>query len=170
MSTTIASEIDVDVPVRTAYEQWTQFETFPEYLTGVEEVTQVDDTTTHWSVNVGGVRREFDARIVEQVPDQHVAWQSLNEVAHEGRVEFRPAADGGTNVRLSMAWEPESPAEKVGAALQIDDMIVTRDLQRFKEFIESRHAPTGAWRGEVHGGDARAGDGTIAGDDPDLRV
>ncbi|MBO0979478.1 SRPBCC family protein [Microbacterium sp. SD291] len=162
-TTTITSEIDVDVPISAAYEQWTQFETFPEYLTGVEEVTQLDDTTTHWTVNVGGVRREFDARIVDQVPDHHITWRSLNEVAHEGRVSFHPGPEGRTRIELSMDWEPERFAEKVGAALQVDDMIVKRDLQRFKEFIESRRTPTGGWRGEVHGGSVR-------GDDPDLSV
>lgn len=152
MSSTITSDIDVDVPISTAYEQWTQFESFPEYLSGVEDVTQLDDTTTHWIVNVGGVRREFDARIVDQVPDDHIAWRSLNEVAHDGLVSFSPGADGGTRVELSMTWEPEGFIEKTGAALHVDDMVVKRDLQRFKEFIEERHTPTGAWRGEIHGG------------------
>ena len=154
MSNTITSDIEVDVPIRTAYEQWTQFESFPEYLSGVEDVTQLDDTTTHWIVSIGGVRREFDARIVDQVPDDHIVWRSLNEVAHEGRVSFRPDSDGGTQVELSMKWEPEGFVEKAGAALHIDDMVVKRDLQRFKEFIEERHTPTGAWRGEIHGGTA----------------
>jgi len=189
MSTTITSSIDVNVPIRTAYEQWTQFETFPEYLTGVEEVKQLDDTTTHWVVNIGGVRREFDARIVDQVPDDHVTWRSQTEVAHEGRVSFRAAPDGGTTVELAMDWKPETFAEKAGAALQIDDMIVKRDLQKFKEFIEERRLPTGAWRGEVHGGTTTQTDGPsgatpmppasgfsssstddVRGEDPDLRI
>ena len=198
MGNTITSAIAVDVPIRTAYEQWTQFESFPEYLSGVDDVTQLDDTTTHWIVNVGGVRREFDARIVDQMPDDHIVWRSLNEVAHEGRVSFRPDPDGGTRVELSMEWEPEGFIEKAGAALQLDDMVVKRDLQRFKAFIEERHTPTGAWRGEIHGGtttdaatrgttDAPGGAaaGTtnpsasgfpqprnedVRGDDPDLRI
>ena len=189
MSTTITSAIDVNVPVSTAYEQWTQFETFPEYLTGVEEVKQLDDTTTHWVVNIGGVRREFDARIVDQVPDDHVTWRSQTEVTHEGRVSFRAAQDGGTTVELAMDWKPETFAEKAGAALQIDDMIVKRDLQKFKEFIEERRLPTGAWRGEVHGGTTTQTDGPsgatpmppasgfsssstddVRGEDPDLRI
>ncbi len=152
MSNTITSDIEVDVPIRTAYEQWTQFESFPEYLSGVDEVTQLDDATTHWIVDVGGVRREFDARIIDQVPDDHIAWRSLNEVAHEGRVSFRPGSDGGTRVELSMQWEPEGFIEKAGAALHVDDMVVKHDLERFKDFIEGRHTPTGAWRGEIHDG------------------
>jgi uncharacterized membrane protein len=185
MSTTITADIDVDVPVRTAYDQWTQFESFPEFLSGVDDVTQVDDTLTHWVVSLGGVRREFDARIVDQVPDGHVAWRSVGEVRHDGRVAFRPESGNRTHVQLTMEWEPEGLAEKAGAALQLDDMLVKRDLQRFKEFIEKRDVPTGSWRGEVHGGapsvasadagrDARSvpqsdSDGTL-GADPDLRA
>ncbi|WP_083511219.1 SRPBCC family protein [Microbacterium sp. XT11] len=148
---TITADIDVNVPVRTAYEQWTQFESFPEYLSSVEKVTQLDDTMTHWVVNVAGTRREFDARIVDQVPDDHISWRSVDEPRHAGRVSFVPG-DEGTHVELSMEWEPEGFVEKAGATLHLDDMAVKRDLQRFKEFIESRHEPTGAWRGEVHGG------------------
>ncbi|MFD6054636.1 SRPBCC family protein [Agromyces sp. NPDC060279] len=174
MSTTITADIDVDVPVRTAYDQWTQFESFPEFLSGVDSITQIDDALTHWVVSFGGVRREFDAEISDQVPDEHVAWRSVSEVAHRGRVAFRPEADGRTRVELTMEWEPEGFVEKAGAALQLDDVMVKRDLQNFKEFIERRETPTGAWRGEVH--DAAPGaapqfgrDGTL-GDDPDLRL
>jgi uncharacterized membrane protein len=181
MSTIITADVDVDVPVRTAYDQWTQFESFPEFLDGVDEVTQVGDTMTHWVVSLGGVRREFDAQIFDQVPDQHVAWRSTGgEVLHRGRVDFRPEVDGRTHVELTMEWEPETFTEKAGAALAIDDMLVARDLRRFKDFIETRERPTGAWRGEVHGG-AETGaagtrsvpqfdsDGTV-GEDPDLRA
>jgi len=174
MSTMITSEIDVDVPVRTAYDQWTQFESFPEFLSGVDEITQIDDSLTHWVVSFGGVRREFDAEIIDQVPDEHVAWRSVGEVQHRGRVAFRPEADGSTRVELTMEWEPEGFVEKAGAALQLDDLLVRRDLEHFKRFIEQRDAPTGAWRGEVHdaapGGAPQFGrDGTL-GDDPDLRL
>ena len=141
MSTTITADIDVDVPVRTAYDQWTQFESFPEFLSGVDDVTQVDDTLTHWVVSLGGVRREFDARIVDQVPDGHVAWRSVGEVKHDGRVAFRPESASRTRVQLTMEWEPEGLAEKTGAALQLDDMLVKHDLQPFKEFIEKRDVP-----------------------------
>lgn len=187
---TITADVDVDVPVRTAYEQWTQFESFPHYLSAVEDVTQIDDTLTHWVVNVGGARREFDARIVDQVPDDHITWRSVDE-AHAGRVSFRPT-DAGAHVELSMEWEPTGFVEKAGAALQLDGMAVKRDLLRFKEFIEERRTPTGAWRGEVHGGvthpeaqgpaipgagatspvtaEPTARRDTVRGDDPDLSV
>jgi len=158
---TITADIDVNVPVRTAYEQWTQFESFPEYLSSVEEVTQIDDTMTHWVVSVAGSRREFDARIVDQVPDDHISWRSVDEVRHAGRVSFTPG-EHGAHVELSMEWEPEGFVEKAGATMHLDDMAVKRDLERFKDFIESRREPTGAWRGEVHGGTTTP----AAGDDP----
>jgi|SRR5215204_5933335 len=162
MSTTVTADIEVDVPVRVAYDQWTQFESFPHFLSGVESVRQLDDTTTHWVVKVGGVERELDADISDQVPDDHVAWRSTAaETPHRGRVDFRPVDGNSTRIDLTMEWEPEGFVEKVGAALQIDDLQVKSDLKRFKEFVEERNAPTGAWRGEVHGG--------VEGTDPDLR-
>ncbi|GAA4066931.1 SRPBCC family protein [Agromyces indicus] len=165
MSTTVTADIEVDVPVRVAYDQWTQFESFPHFMSGVESVTQVDDTTTHWVVSIAGVKREFDADVSDQVPDDHVAWRSTAaEVQHRGRVDFRPGSDGRTRIDLTIEWEPEGFIEKAGAALQLDDAQVKRDLHRFKEFIEDRNAPTGAWRGEVHGGqETTPGTGGTAG-------
>lgn len=157
MSTTVTADIEVDVPVRVAYDQWTQFESFPHFMSGVESVRQIDDTTTHWVVSIAGVKREFDADISDQVPDDHVAWRSTTaEVDHRGRVDFRPGADGRTRIDLTIEWQPEGFVEKAGAALQLDDAQVKRDLHRFKKFIEDRHTPTGAWRGEVHGGQETA--------------
>ncbi|GAA1821938.1 SRPBCC family protein [Agromyces salentinus] len=154
MSTTLTSSTEVDVPVRTAYNQWTQFESFPEFLGGVEEVRQLDDTLTHWVVSIGGVKREFDAEIGDQVPDDHVSWASVgDEPFHTGRVQFTPLGADRTRVDLEIEWEPQGFVEKAGAALQLDDLQVTRDLSRFKSFIEDRERATGAWRGEVHGGD-----------------
>jgi uncharacterized membrane protein len=152
MSTTVTASIDVDVPVRVAYDQWTQFETFPEFLSGVDSVTQVDDTLTHWVVSIGGVKRDFDAEISDQVPDDHVTWRSLGGVVHNGRVSFTPLDEGSTSIELEIEWEPEGFVESAGAAFQLDDLQVKSDLKRFKEFIERRHTPTGAWRGEVHDG------------------
>jgi uncharacterized membrane protein len=152
MSTTLTASIDVDVPVRVAYNQWTQFESFPEFLSGVKSVQQLDDTMTHWSVSIGGVEREFDAEIVDQVPDDHVAWRSVDEVLHRGRVEFTPNGADATRVDLEIEWEPEGFVEEAGAALQLDDLQVKRDLGRFKDFVEDRDRATGAWRGEIHGG------------------
>ncbi|MRG59682.1 cyclase [Agromyces sp. CFH 90414] len=184
MTTTVTADIEVDVPIAVAYDQWTQFESFPEFMHGVEEVRQEGDTLTHWTVSIGGVRREFDARITDQVPEEHVAWRSLDEVTHRGRVAFRSEGAERTRVDLELEWEPESLVEKAGAALQIDDLQVRRDLERFKTFVEDRGGATGAWRGEVHGGvETRGdeastrvtgavpptGDGAL-GSDPDLRA
>jgi uncharacterized membrane protein len=154
MSTTLTSSIDVDVPVRVAYDQWTQFETFPEFMSGVDSITQIDDELTHWVVSIGGVRREFDAEIGDQVPDQHVTWRSVGDVTHRGRVTFAPTGADSTRVDLEIEWEPEGFTEHAGAALQLDDLQVKTDLKKFKEFIEHRYTPTGAWRGEIHDGEA----------------
>ena len=153
MSTTVTAHAEVDVPVRVAYDQWTQFESFPHFMSGVESVRQVDDTTTHWVVSIAGVKREFDADISDQVPDDHVAWRSTSaEVHHRGRVDFRPVSADRTRIDLTIEWQPEGFVEKAGAVLQLDDAQVKRDLHRFTEYIEKQEVPTGAWRGEVHGG------------------
>ncbi|GAA1740427.1 SRPBCC family protein [Microbacterium paludicola] len=150
MTTTVTAEIDVDAPVSTVYNQWTQFESFPEYLGAVKSVQQIDDVRTHWTVSIAGKEEDFYADIVDQVPDSHVAWQSTDGALHAGRVEFEPH-DGQTRVKLRMEWEPEGFIEKVGAAVGIDDAQAKMDLQRFKKFIEERGIETGDWRGEVHG-------------------
>ncbi len=146
---TAHATVTVDVPVRTAYNQWTQFETFPSFMTGVDSVSQLDDTHLHWVTSPAGADREWDAEITSQVPDEQIAWTSIGEIKHSGRVEFTPAGLDSVEVTLTLDWEPEGFVEKAGAALQIDDAYVRRDLGTFKEFIESQGAPTGGWRGEV---------------------
>lgn len=146
---TVEETIEVDVPLTTAYDQWTQFESFPEFMKGVESVQQVDDTLTHWKTKVGGVEREFDAEIVEQTPDHKVAWTSIDGKTHAGAVTFEPVNATCTRVNVRIDWEAESLTEKVGAVVGADDAQVKADLKRFKEFIEKRGFETGAWRGEV---------------------
>lgn len=146
---TVEETIDVAVPVGTAYNQWTQFESFPNFMSGVESIAQLTDTTNHWVTKIGGVEREFDAEIVEQVPDQRIAWRSIDGKSHAGTVTFERLAEGSTRVNVRFAWDPETFVEKAGAALGIDSARVKSDLRKFKEFIESRGAETGAWRGEV---------------------
>jgi uncharacterized membrane protein len=141
--------IEVDVPVRTAYDQWTQFEEFPKFMDGVERVTQVTDERTHWQVAVGGLHREFDAEIVEQHPDQVVAWRSLDGPTHNGEVRFQPVGQSRTRVDLRMEMEPEGLAEKAGEALGVVDHRIKADLERFKAFIENIGAQTGGWRGHI---------------------
>jgi uncharacterized membrane protein len=146
---TVEASIDVAVPVSTAYNQWTQFESFPEFMSGVESVTQLTDTTNHWVTKIGGVKREFDTEIVEQRPDERIAWRSVDGKSHAGVVTFTPLDANNTRVTVRFEWAPETFAEKAGAALNIDDLQVKADMQKFKKFIESRGAETGAWRGEV---------------------
>jgi uncharacterized membrane protein len=147
---TVTESVDVNVPVRTAYNQWTQFETFPQFMEGVERVVQVDDTHTHWVTKVAGVRREFDAAITEQHPDERVAWKSTGgDTRHAGVVTFHRLDNDHTRVTIQLEWQPEGAAEKVGSAVGVDDRQVKGDAKRFKEYIERRGAETGAWRGDV---------------------
>ncbi|GAA2581902.1 SRPBCC family protein [Dactylosporangium fulvum] len=147
---TVTESIDVHVPVHTAYNQWTQFESFPQFMGGVEEIRQLDDQHTHWVTRIGGVRREFDAEITEQHPDQRIAWKSTGgETMHAGVVSFQPLGEQDTRVTVQMGWEPSGIAEKAGSAVGIDERQVKADVRRFKEFIEQRGDATGAWRGDI---------------------
>ncbi|MCR1785768.1 SRPBCC family protein [Nocardioides carbamazepini] len=152
---TIEKSVTVDVPVRTAYDQWTQFETFPSFMEGVEEVRQLDATHLHWRADIAGIRREWDAEIVDQTPDERITWRALDGTKNDGTVSFAPDELGSsTRVTLRMEFEPEGIVEKTGDALNIVDRRTEGDLERFKQFIESRGTETGAWRGEVRPGDA----------------
>ncbi|HYN96019.1 MAG TPA: SRPBCC family protein [Pilimelia sp.] len=147
---TVTEHVDVAVPIRTAYNQWTQFEEFPRFMEGVTEVRQVSDTMTHWVTEIAGVKREFDARITEQLPDERVAWTSTGgDIKQAGVVTFHRLDDSHARVTAQMDLEPEGVAEKAADALGIVKRRVKGDLDRFKEYIESRGAETGAWRGEV---------------------
>lgn len=147
--TTIEKNIDVHVPVEVAYNQWTQFESFPYFMEGVERVIQVDDTMTHWETAIGGVHREFDARITEQHPDERIAWRSVAGPEHGGVVTFHRLDSDTTRVSLQMEYEPETVAEKAGTVLGVVDHRISGDLKRFKEFIEREGKETGAWRGDI---------------------
>lgn len=149
MSSPIERSIDVDVPVRTAYDQWTQFEDFPNFMSDVERIEQLDDTTTRWHVTVLGAQRTFEAAITEQEPDQRIAWASRGDTKHAGVVTFHRIDDDRTRVMLQMDVEPTDWVEKAGDALGVLGKKVESDLQDFKTFIEERGRETGAWRGEV---------------------
>ena len=146
---TIEESIDVQVPVRTAYNQWTQFEEFPKFMEGIEQVQQKGDTDLHWRASIAGKTEEWDAKITEQTPDQRVAWKSTSGKQNAGVVTFHRLDDSKTRVTVQMDWESEGIAEKAGGALGFDSRRVQGDLDRFKEMIESRGSETGAWRGEV---------------------
>jgi uncharacterized membrane protein len=145
----IEKSIDVNVPIRTAYNQWTQFEEFPHFMEGVESVKQLDDTSFHWVANIGGERKEWDARITEQVPDHHIAWRSDGGDFTSGVVSFQPQGPDKTRVTVQLTYEPQGVKEKLGDMLGMVSRRVEGDLQRFKDFIESRGHETGAWRGTV---------------------
>jgi uncharacterized membrane protein len=142
--------IEVNVPVRTAYDQWTQFESFPHFMEGVEEVRQLTDTRTHWRTEISGVKREFDAEITEQVPDQRIAWRAVEGPDQGGVVTFDAPDPNRTRILLELDYDPEGAIEQAGDKLGVVKRRVKGDLERFKEFIESRGVETGAWRGEVH--------------------
>jgi uncharacterized membrane protein len=147
----IEKDIVVDVPVTIAYDQWTQFESFPEFMEGVKEVVQLDEKRLRWRAEIAGKDEEWEAEITDQVPDRHIAWRSVTGAMNAGSVMFQPAGDGQTKVTLELTYEPRDATEKVGDALGFLERRVSGDLERFKKFIESRGAPTGAWRGEIHG-------------------
>ncbi len=146
---TVEQSIEIDIPLQTAYNQWTQFEEFPRFMEGVEEVRQLDDTHLHWRTNIGGAEREFDAEIVEQRPDERIAWRSTAGEQHAGVVTFHRLGDDKTRVMLQLEAEPEGAMDKAGDALGFLKRRVKGDLDRFAEMIQSRGTESGAWRGEV---------------------
>ncbi|MFA7095335.1 MAG: SRPBCC family protein [Gammaproteobacteria bacterium] len=146
---TVEKSINVHVPVRTAYNQWTQFEEFPKFMEGVEEVRQLDDTHLYWRTRIAGNDEEWEAEITEQIPDERIAWRSTGGTPNGGVVMFRPVSDVDTQVMVQMTYEPQGVVEKAGDMLGIVEHRIEKDLERFKAFIEKRGAATGAWRGEV---------------------
>ena len=152
----VEKSIEVNVPVRTAYNQWTQFEEFPQFMDGVEEVRQIDDTRLHWRASIAGKTEEWDAEIIEQTPDQQVAWRSTSGTENSGTVRFTPMGAERTRVTVVIGYEPEGIVEQVGDKIGLIDQRVEGDLERFKSFIEGRGRETGAWRGEVHGGSTQS--------------
>jgi uncharacterized membrane protein len=147
--TNLERSIDVDVPVRTAYDQWTQFELFPRFMEGVERIDQVGPIDTHWVTSIGGVPREFDARTTEQHPDERVAWTSVDGPRHAGVVTFHRLGVWQTRVTLQMDYEPQGAVERTGVKLGIGSHRMQGDLTRFKHYIEARPIKAGGSRGEV---------------------
>lgn len=145
----VMESIEVNVPVSTAYNQWTQFEEFPRFMDNVHEVRQLDDKHLHWHADVAGKPKEWTAEITEQIPDQRIAWRSTSGARNAGVVTFHKLADGKTRIMLQMDYQPETLAEKAGDALGAVSMQARGDLKRFKEMIEARGEETGAWRGTI---------------------
>ncbi|MFI5497083.1 SRPBCC family protein [Actinoplanes sp. NPDC051859] len=145
----VTESVDVAVPIRTVYNQWTQFEEFPHFMEGVLEIRQTSDRMTHWKTKIGGVEREFDAQITEQLPDERVAWTSTSGSDQSGVVTFHRLDENLTRVTVQMDFDPDGVLETVGDKLGVLDRRVKGDLHRFKEFIENEGYETGAWRGAV---------------------
>jgi uncharacterized membrane protein len=151
---TIEAHLEVEVPIDTAYNQWTQFEEFPQFMEGVEEVRQLDDTRLHWVANVAGRRSEWDAKILEQHPDRQISWISEDGRKTRGTVSFESLGSARTLIRLSMSYQSEGVGEALGSAAGLDSRRVRGDLERFKQLIEGRGSETGEWRGEISAGRA----------------
>jgi uncharacterized membrane protein len=145
----IQKSIEVECPVRTVYNQWTQFEEFPHFMEGVKEVRQLDDKRLHWKAEIAGKEKEWNAKITEQIPDQRIAWQSEAGEFTAGTVSFQPAGGNRTRINLELAYDPKGFVESTGDALGIVSQKIKNDLERFKEFIEHRGQETGAWRGTI---------------------
>lgn len=146
---TIEKSIEVNVPVRAAYNQWTQFEEFPQFMEGVKEVTQLDEKRLHWKAEIAGQEKEWNAEITEQTPDQRIAWTSRSGAPNGGVVTFHRLSDDKSKVMLQLDYDPQGFVENLGDTLGVVSLRVQGDLERFKEFIEKRGRETGAWRGRV---------------------
>ena len=145
----IEKSIEVERPVRTVYNQWTQFEEFPRFMKGVKKVSQLDDQRLHWEAEIAGKDKEWYARITDQVPDQIIAWQSEGGEYNSGTVTFAPINSNRTRINLQLTYDPEGFVEKTGDALGVVSSRVENDLERFKDFIENRGQETGGWRGTI---------------------
>jgi carbon monoxide dehydrogenase subunit G len=154
VSTKVEKRILVNVPVSTAYNQWTQFEEFPHFMGGVKSVKQLSDDRLEWVAEIAGVRRQWTAKIIEQIPDRRVAWAATEGATNAGAVDFEDVGGGQTSLRLTIEYDPEGFIEKVGDKLHVVDRQAEADLKRFKEFIEDEGYASGAWRGSINEGSA----------------
>lgn len=145
------STVAVDVPVRVAYDQWTQFEQFPRFMDNVERVEQVDDRTLRWVASIAGQKKEWTAEITDQTPDRRIAWRSTSGEQNDGAVLFDSTDPNRTRITLRIDAEPDGAVESAGTALGFLERAVESDMKHFKEYIETRRVPSGAWRGEIHG-------------------
>jgi uncharacterized membrane protein len=147
----VEQSIIVNQSLSVVYDQWTQFEDFPQFMEGVKTVRQLDEKNLHWEADIGGKFETWDAEIFEQIPDKRIAWRSISGAQNSGVVNFDPISVRETKVTVSLSYEPQGAMENLGSALGVVNARVRGDLKRFKTFIEARGTPTGAWRGEIHG-------------------
>jgi uncharacterized membrane protein len=153
----VQDSIEVDVPISTAYNQWTQFEQFPSFMKDVEEVRQVDDTHLHWRANIAGKPVEWDSEITTQIPDRRISWRSTSGPPNSGAVTFDRVTDNRTRITLRMSYRAPGIAERVGDALGVVRAELSGNLHRFADFIQGRPRETGAWRGTVSSGESVGG-------------
>jgi uncharacterized membrane protein len=151
----IQKTIEVDCPLTHVYNQWTQFEEFPKFMEGVKEVRQLDDQRLHWRASIGGKEKEWTSRIIEQIPDNRIAWKSESGEYTSGQVDFAKLGENRTRVALEISYDPKGFIENAGDAVGVVSRRVTNDLEQFKEFIENRGRETGAWRGTIKEGAGR---------------
>lgn len=153
---TIEQSVEVNVPLARAYNQWTQFEQFPRFMEGIEQVRQLDDTHLHWVARIAGQRHEWDAEITEQRPDERIAWRNTDGKDNAGVVTFHRIDDSTTRLMVQLDYVPEGVLEKLGDLIGAPDRRVSGDLDRFKMLVETVSQETGAWRGEVERPDERS--------------
>jgi uncharacterized membrane protein len=149
MTSKLLESVDIEVPVTKAYDQWTQFEEFPRFMKHVKAVRQVSDRMLHWTVSLGGQQKEFDAEIVEQIPDHRIAWRSLGAVQHAGVVTFHRLSDTRSRVTLQIDYEPAGFVEKLGDLVGVPRIQIEGELERFAEFVQKKGEATGSWRGTI---------------------
>ena len=148
----LQKSIEVDRPLNQVYNQWTQFEEFPRFMEGVKSVKQLDDTRLHWVAEIGGKEKQWTAKIIEQIPDHRVAWESESGEFTSGVVSFQSLGPNRTRVTLEISYDPKGFMENAGDAIGVVSRRIENDLKRFKEFIENRGQETGAWRGTIREG------------------
>jgi uncharacterized membrane protein len=153
----VERSVDVECPIRTVYNQWTQFEEFPRFMAGVKEVIQLDDTHVRWRAEIWGKEKEWESEITEQIPDQRISWRSTSGDENAGTVRFEPLPGNRTLVRLALSIEPNGALENAGEALGLFTAHVEHSMKDFKQYIEERQVADGAWRGEVHEGQRQPG-------------
>jgi uncharacterized membrane protein len=148
----LQKSIEVDRPLDQVYNQWTQFEEFSRFMEGVKSVKQLDDTRLHWAAEIGGKEKEWTAKIIEQIPDHRIAWESESGEFTSGVVSFQSLGPNRTRVTLEISYDPKGFVENAGDTIGVVSRRVENDLKRFKEFIENRGQETGAWRGTIREG------------------
>ncbi|MFB7313102.1 SRPBCC family protein [Streptomyces sp. NPDC056192] len=157
-SVTIVEDIDVGVPVREAYDQWTQFQEFSTFAKGVVSVEKTDDTSSNWKVKVAKSTRSWKANVTEQVPDERITWTTEGAKGTvKGVVTFHRLTDNLTRVLLVLEYFPKGLFEKTGNIWRAQGRRARLDLKFYRKFLMMRGEATDGWRGEIHDGEVTLG-------------